>query len=109
MSQESKRIRLLRSRVCKNELYHPKTADAEYDSITCAARHQSWMNVPSCHIECRPEITIVQPNAQHPFPDETFYGLFIRTLRNQLPPFYAPFSRSIISCVLYLLCHCPFV
>ena len=35
------------------------------------------MNVLSCHIERRPEITIVQPNAQHPFFDETFYDLFI--------------------------------
>ena len=96
-------MRLLRSRGCKNELYHAKTADAKYDSIICATSHQSWINVPSCHIERRTEITIVQLNVQYPFLDETFYDLFIPELSEiNFLHFMPHFSCSII--LAYCIC-----
>ena len=92
----------------RNELYQPKTADAEYDSITCATRRQSWINVPSYHIERRLAITIVQPNAQHPFSDETFYDLFILELWNHFLHFMSNFLIY-HSAELNMLYYCPFV
>jgi hypothetical protein len=91
-----------------NELYHAKTADVKYDSITCATRHQPWMNVPSCHIERHPEITIVQPT-----PSILSLTRRFTTCSSQNSPkptfILCPISRSIISYVLYMLYHCPFL
>ena len=90
-----------------NELYHAKTADVKYDSITCATRNQSWMNVPSCHIERHPEITIVQPTRSILSLTRRFTTCSSQNSPKPTSSILCPISRSIISYVLYMLYRCP--
>ena len=73
------------------------------DSIIYDTRHQSWTNVPSCHIERRTEITIVQLNAQYPFLDETFYDLFIPELSKINFLYFMPHFPD-LSFLAYCIC-----